>query len=134
MRTLRPLGGEGEEGVIGEASGERDGAMLLVAEAQFPDQNPWAKQHIKRPFHGWKISRRSCSYTHSARAVLECPRVSFVADEIRLIRPINVLNIVAAVATDDHLARLHGGLIPPHLPYHLSRSLSLSLSYPCRRY
>ena len=40
MRTLRPLGGEGEEGVIGEASGERDGAMLLVAEAQFPDQNP----------------------------------------------------------------------------------------------
>lgn len=63
--------------------------------------------------------------THSARAVLECPRVSFAADEIRLIRPINVLNIVATVATDDHLARLHGGFVLP------PSSTSSHLTSPC---
>lgn len=79
-----------------------------------PERNSQTKIHgqnnISNVHSTAEKFRRSCS-THSARAVLECPRVSFAADEIRLIRPINVLNIVAAVATDGHLARLHGGLI-----------------------
>lgn len=40
------------EGAKRERKSRREGTAMLVAEAQFPDQNPWAKQHIKRPFHG----------------------------------------------------------------------------------
>lgn len=113
MRALGPIGWDGR--------GVASSPDLLVAEAQFPRPKSMGKTTYQTSIPRVKNFRRSWG-THSARAVLECPRVSFAADEIRLIRPINVLNIVATVATDDHLARLHGGFILP--------PSSLCISFP----
>lgn len=113
MRALGPIGGTLP-------------SPMLVAEAQFPDQNPWTQNNISN-VHSTAEKFRP-GRTHSARAALECPRVSFAADEVRLIRPINVLNIAAAVATDDHLARLHGGFV---LPSSSTSHFPASLSLPC---
>lgn len=117
MRALGPIGWDGR--------GVASSPDLLVAEAQFPRPKSMGKTTYQTSIPRVKNFRRSWG-THSARAVLECPRVSFAADEIRLIRPINVLNIVATVATDDHLARLHGGFILP--------PSSLCISFPSIRY
>lgn len=113
MRALGPIGWDGGE---------------LLPDSRRRSAIPPTKIHGQNNIsnvHSTAEKFRRSWGTHSARAVLECPRVSFAADEIRLIRPINVLNIVATVATDDHLARLHGGFILP------PSSTSSHLTSPC---
>lgn len=123
MRALGPIGGVGRGWTLPDA--RRRSAIS-------PPTKIHGQNNISNVHSTAEKFRRSWG-AHSARAVLECPRVSFAADEIRLIRPINVLNIVATVATDDHLARLHGGFILP--PSSTSSHLtSLCISFSSIRY